>query len=51
MIIEHTPIVRVNGVRPEDLPRLEHLQQALTTATTPEQRDALLADIQKLKEN
>jgi hypothetical protein len=50
MITAHAPTVRLNGIRPEDQARYERLQAALTKATTDERRDALLADIQKLRE-
>lgn len=50
-VLTHAPTVRVNGIRPEDQARYERLQAALIKATTVERREALLADIQKLKED
>lgn len=47
----HVPSVRVNGVDPRHLERLARLQAALAKATTEARREALHADIQRLKES
>lgn len=50
MIKTYTPDVRVNGVDPRHVDRLARLEASLAKATTEERRQALLADIQRLKE-
>jgi hypothetical protein len=48
--VTHAPAVRVNGVDPRHVDRLARLEAALEKATSEARRQALLADIQTLKE-